>query len=139
MKMVEEFSNKLKQVIDKDNIKIYSSPLLRAEQTALIISDVLDYFKNIIFDDRLKEVYMGNFDERPVNEFKYNIYDLSHFSEYGGESYDDVNNRLNSFLNEIDNSKINIIVSHALPLRQMNKILTGNEDKIKVSNYIIIN
>lgn len=135
-----------KEILDNfinkdDKIKIYSSPLLRAEQTSIVISEVLEYYGNIVYDDRLKEVDMGKYDERSVEEFKYNIYDLSHCLDYGGESIDDVNNRLISFINENLANKdenINIVVSHALPLRQMNKILTGSDEKIKVAKYIII-
>jgi probable phosphoglycerate mutase len=146
-KMVRESALNLKERIAaislfhiSPKIKIYSSPLLRTKQTAEIICEVLDINpNNIIYDERLKEIQYGSYDEGPVNRLPYNVYDIDKFKEQGSETYEDVDNRVSEFMkdefNELDTT---IVVSHALPIREMHKILTGITDKIKVANYFIV-
>jgi len=139
-KMVRESALKLKSIIKSDKIKIYSSPLLRTKQTAEIICEVLDINpKSIIYDERLKEVQYGSYDEGSVTNLPYDVYDIDKFKDQGSETYEDVDNRVKSFMKEKFN-KMNtiLVVSHALPIREMHKMLTGITDKIKVANYFIV-
>jgi broad specificity phosphatase PhoE len=122
------------------NLKIYSSPLLRTMQTSKIICKSLDINdENIVYDDRLKEVDMGEYNEKPVSNFPYDIYNIEYGREYGGEIENDVLKRMSSFINSVNYKKNNIIiVSHALPLLILSKYLGGSINKIKVSEYRII-
>lgn len=123
-----------------NNLKIYSSPLLRARQTAKIISNMLEINEeSIVYDDRLKEVDMGEYDEKPVSDFPYDIYNVEYGREYGGEIESDILKRMTSFIKSVNHKKNNIIVvSHALPLLILSKHLGGSTNKIKVSEYRII-
>jgi broad specificity phosphatase PhoE len=120
--------------------KIYSSPLLRTKQTAEIICDVLGIdLKNIVYDERLKEVNYGEYDEGPVNRLPYDVYDIDKFKEQGSETYEDVDKRVLDFMKEEFNPMDTfIVVSHALPIREMHKMMTGIDDKIKVAEYFTI-
>ena len=65
----------LNQYRKKDNIPfdyILSSPLLRAKTTAKIIADEINFKKDIIFNDNLKELNMGKFTGKPKKD-KYKI------------------------------------------------------------------
>lgn len=122
------------------DVKIYSSHLLRTKQTAEIICDVLSINqKNIIYDERLKEVQYGEYDEGPVEKLPYDVYDIDKFKEQGSETYEDVDKRVSEFIKEnfhpLDTT---IVVSHALPIREMHKMMTGINDKIKVAQYFTI-
>ncbi len=134
--MVKESAINLKNEINTNDIQIYSSPLLRARETADIISKILNV-DNIIIDNRLKEVQMGTYNGKNVSEFPYDIYDIQHGHTYEGENYDDVDNRIISFFDDINKNKNILIVSHALPIREMIRIITGIPEKIKTSNYFI--
>ncbi len=99
---------------------IFSSTILRAKETAEIISVALG--KNIIFDNRLNEANFGFFNGKPVQEYR------SHFSSFrerftktpeGGENFSQVKNRAADFLYEIEASYGNkniLIVSHEAPI-----------------------
>ena len=121
------------------NFKVYASPLLRTKQTAEIICEVLGIDKDsIILDERIKEAQYGSYDEGPVSNLPYDVYDMDKFVEQGSESYADINKRLENFMKErFDGSNV-IVVSHALPIREMHKSLTGIQDKVKVGKYFII-
>lgn len=121
------------------DFKVYASPLLRTKQTAEIICDILGIDKNsIILDERIKEAQYGSYDEGPVPNLPYDVYDMDKFVEQGSESYADINKRLDEFMKDrFDGSNI-IVVSHALPIREMHKTLTGVQDKIKVGKFFII-
>ena len=135
-----------------NNIKIFSSPLNRAKNSAYIICDELEIDRaKIIFDDRLKEFNYGIFEgktkdecnriypkileDRESNKWSYQI--------EGGESYIKVANRLKEFIKIVQNEKIVIIIAHEM----VNRVLRGlylnlSNDKIlqlRQSNDMIIN
>ncbi len=110
-----------------DNIKIFSSPLGRAKKSAYIICDNLNIDrKKIIFEDRLKEFNYGIFEgktrdeidsnklkEREANKWSYEIED--------GDSYIKVSDRLKSWLDEIKDEDVVIIIAHEM----INRVLRG--------------
>jgi len=137
---------------DFNNIKIFSSTLERAKNSAYIICDELEIDRaKIIFDDRLKEFNYGIFEgktkdecnriypkileDRESNKWSYQI--------EGGESYIEVANRLKEFIKIVQNEKIVIIIAHEM----VNRVLRGlylnlSNDKIlqlRQSNDMIIN
>ncbi len=102
--------DKLKQI--KFDV-IYSSPLLRAKQTAQIIADV--HGTKVLFDDRLREYHAGireglkysDWNEEQRKDFKLNP------EKYGAEKLVDFYKRVSDFYKEVSitNKKI-LIVSH---------------------------
>jgi probable phosphoglycerate mutase len=125
----EKNAIKLKNGIeDLDKIKIFSSPLERAKNTAFIICDRLNISKKrVIFDNRIIEFDYGVFEgkirndiinteafrEREANKWNYKI--------ENGESYSIVAMRVRSFLNSIRCEKKIIIIAHEM----VNRTLRG--------------
>ncbi len=108
---------------------LYSSPILRARETADIIARATGLFVEI--DDRLWEVGMGRFNGRSREELleKYPEPEmrLSPDVADGMESFLHVHGRLGDFLRELSKAhsgKKVIVVSHGDPLEQMHGILT---------------
>lgn len=97
--------------------KIYSSPLERAKQTAEICN-YLD--KNIIFDNKLEEIDFGIFEGLTFKEMseKYPIEvkkmeeDWKAYNYVTGESPREMFERAVSFLESLDYSKTNLIITH---------------------------
>ena len=137
--VVKESATELKNYVGDKKFKIYASPLLRTRQTAMIICNVLGIDPSeIICDERIKEAQYGSYDEGPVPNLPYDVYDMDKFVEQGSESYVDINKRLNEFMKDIFDDSDIIVVSHALPIREMHKTLTGIQDKIKVGKFFIV-
>lgn len=103
----------------KENLKdiqideIYASPLSRASKTADIINE--NYNLNIKYDDRLKELNVGELQGQNPADFskEYIDYYFEHPKEFGAETLEEHCSRVESFFKEIENSNKNIlIVSH---------------------------
>jgi len=137
--VVKESATELKSYVGDKKFKVYASPLLRTRQTATIICNVLGIDSSeIICDERIKEAQYGSYNEGPVPNLPYDVYDMDKFVEQGSESYADINKRLGEFYEDISDGSDVIVVSHALPIREMHKTLTGIQDKVKVGKYFII-
>jgi len=127
------------------DIKVFCSPLLRTKQTAKILCDTLEIdFDKVIYDERLKEAQYGTYDEGPVSNLPYDVYDMDNFQDHGSETYFDIESRIRSFLRDTNpcmppQHYTHLIVSHALPIRVMHKMLTEINDKVKVAKYFIVN
>jgi len=76
--------------------KIISSPLVRAFDTARIVSEVIGYSKDIIVDQRITEYDMGSLTGTPMHEISSKML----VSAQNAEKSDDFYNRVQSFLNE---------------------------------------
>ncbi len=116
---------------DKDISKIYSSAVLRCQQTSEIISHGQT---PIVYDIRLLEVFTAY----QGYTFKDGV-DFDHFyghlKELGGESYKDVQERMVSFFEDVKNEGNNIlVVSHGDPLYTLYLYLSkkplGTEDHL---------
>ena len=108
---------------------LYSSPILRAKETAGIIAEATGL--PIHFDDRLWEVGMGRFNEGSQLDMLKKYPDpqmrLSPDAEDGMESMLEVRSRLDDFLDELKEKYVGkqvILVSHGDPLEQLHGILT---------------
>lgn len=137
-KDAESAAKKIKKEFKKIDA-IYSSDLLRARETAQILADELKV-KNIIFDNRLRETDFGDFNGKPVEEYR------GHFKSFkdrflnpapNGESWSDVSKRVGSFVKEIKEKHIGknvIVVSHQDTLFSI-QTLGGifGEDEIKLA------
>jgi broad specificity phosphatase PhoE len=109
------------QVLKEKNIDIiFSSPLLRTKQSAQIVADVLG--KEIIFDDRLVDMKMGEFAGKVTSMYD----DFFLINKLGlesrpnsGENWTDILERINSFLNDVEKkyqNKTILVISHGEPL-----------------------
>jgi broad specificity phosphatase PhoE len=96
---------------------IFSSPLVRADMTAKEIAK--QHGLKIIYDDRLLERSYGNFDGKPRDDFHSELEKSGlprhKFRPEGGESYEDMQDRVRSFcemLVEKYKGKTVVIVGH---------------------------
>lgn len=122
---------------------IYSSPLMRAIQTANIMNE----FHNIkiLKDERLIETDEGVFSKKPqVSLTKAEIYAQTHrLPGYGVESWQSVHNRMQDFVDFIKqncNCESILIVTHDLPATCLENILLNKkidytQDKIYTKNF----
>ena len=123
---VAEVAKKLATVLAD---ALYSSPILRAKETAEIIAQATGL--PIQFEDRLWEVGMGKFNERSQKELleKYPEPQMRLSPDVADEmeSILQVRSRLDDFLDELkekhSGQKV-ILVSHGDPLEQLHGILT---------------
>lgn len=140
-KSVKEMAGKLAKAIgdgmQKDNpLKIYTSPLKRAVQTAEIISDVLGA-DGLIIEEELQEISLGGWDGLPIREVK-EMYpeeyerrgrDIFVFKNGNkAENFYDVQYRAVKVLRQIlesDDSKALVIVTHSAVIRALENNLKG--------------
>ena len=130
-----EQARQTKQNLENTNIDIiFSSPLIRAKQTAEIINE--ERHLNIIFDDRLRERNYGEFEGTSKSSFNYND-----FWAYGknlkynkAENVQDFFKRIYNFLDDIKvkySDKNILIVCHAGVVKAIecyaNKMLNDEE------------
>lgn len=108
---------------------LYSSPILRAKETAGMIAEATDL--PVIFDDRLWEVGMGRFNGQKQQELLKKYPEpqmrLTPSASDDMESILHVRSRLEEFLDELKEKhagKKVILVSHGDPLEQLHGILT---------------
>jgi len=137
----KENAEKLKKNIENfENIKIFSSPLGRARDTAYIICDVLGINRDrVIFDNRIIEFNYGIFEgqkkedmmkrqefrDREANKWSYEI--------ENGESYILVQDRVKDFLNSIKNEKKVIVVAHEMVNRTIRGVYCNYKKDITLS------
>ena len=109
--------------------KIFYSPLSRAKKTAEIINSF--HKKEMIADDRLKEIFMGSLQgiiPKTLDEKEQKLA-FTNPEYFGGESHEEFCKRVKSFYDEIKNSKENIlIISHGGVYRAIYKIINNLDD-----------
>lgn len=121
-------ANKLAKFLKKQingPVKLLSSPLMRATQTASPIAEALDTTLEV--DDRLIEINTGEFtgcrldDLQNDQRWQLHLKDPWHEGYgIGGESSESVHNRMMALLNELmqqNDDRDVILVSHASPIR----------------------
>ncbi|MEA3344381.1 MAG: histidine phosphatase family protein [Patescibacteria group bacterium] len=128
---IETTAKKLKT---KNIDLIFASDVLRTRETAEIVGKEIGIKPK--YDKRLREYNVGVFNNRPIQEFRDFLPNRKgRFANkpLEGETYKDIQNRMYSFLEEIDNKYSNktiLIVSHQLNLMlldaKINKI--ANKD-----------
>jgi probable phosphoglycerate mutase len=126
VKQVEEIS----KIIDNNKIdQVYASPLIRAKRTAQILTD---FQKDIITDDRLKEMDFGSWEGQHAEGLKVKYPDAfddlgtinSKYTKYAkdGETFEQVADRVEDFLAEIQpnsNDKTIMVVCHGFVIRSL--------------------
>jgi len=111
--------------------EIYSSDLLRAKQTAEILNTKLNL--NIKYDVRLRERHTGSYTGKTWHEIGLNLKEKDKKAVYdyrsqGGESAEDVKERLFSLINEVkENEKDGkvLMVTHGGIIRLLHHVLKG--------------
>ncbi len=115
-----------------ENTKIdvcFSSPLIRAVETAKIITDL-----DIIIDKRIIERSVGSLEGKDSKIYKnHNYYDFKlNSNEYGVETVKDLFARAENFLNDVKkkySDKTVLVVSHGATIRALHYVISGyNED-----------
>lgn len=120
-------------LIPKSVTHIYSSPLLRAKQTAEIIS--LSVGIPVFLQDEIAEIRMGKLAGKSWEEME-NGLELKkrhrsvqfNYRPYGGESVDDVKKRLIPFLRKINAEHLNhevLIITHGGIIRLIHLLERG--------------
>jgi broad specificity phosphatase PhoE len=113
-----------------DFSEIYSSDFIRCKQTSDILNQKLDI--SITYDARLHERNFGSLEEgKNWNEIGIELKELDknqkyNYQSYGGESVDDVKERIMSFINDIKNTKKDqkiLVVTSAGIIRLLHNIL----------------
>lgn len=118
--------------LSKKNIDIIiASDLLRARETAEIISDGIGV--DIMFDSRLREINFGDFNGENYKKFvKWHSEqsDIANARIPNGESYVDVQQRVKEFIADINKNysgKNILIVSHGAPLAMLESVMSGED------------
>ncbi len=116
-KQIKKSAKKLK---NKKIDLIFSSDLLRTQQTAGIVAGELRIEPK--YDKRLREFNVGIFNGRSIKEDRQSFnkeIDRFKIRPSGGENYTDVKKRMFEFLKDIDkkySKKKILIISHEIPL-----------------------
>ncbi len=122
----EEVREVARQIKDKKIDLIFVSPFLRIKQTAEIVIEELGLSKDIIVEDeRIKELYAGDYDRKSWEDFLGNFKSVRERFENNigqAESWNDLRKRTAEFLHEIDSKyegKNILIVSHGAVVNMM--------------------
>jgi len=114
-RQVYNTANELKKISPK---KIYSSPVLRAYQTAMIIGEVLNIIP--IIDDRLRERELGELNNTKIDQFDHWKLRVARkeLNVKGVEPWDSLKRRMVNFVESVIKEKETVIaVSHFDPIR----------------------
>lgn len=142
-KGVLQIKNAAEELKNKNIDLIFTSPLLRAKQTAEIIGKEIKVKPK--FDRDLREYNVGEFNGKPILELvsKYPDFKIR-FSKApkGGESYKEITKRMSEFLKKIDKKYINkniLIISHQVPLVLLLSKLGGLSKTETFEKYFYLN
>jgi broad specificity phosphatase PhoE len=125
----------LRDLINSNDVAIFSSPLGRALSTASIIADEIGFSGRVIPDSRLMEVGMGSWDGLTDYEIEMEWPGAREglgrhewfFHSPDGETYGSMEGRLALALNDVSshNAATKIIVSHGVAGRIIRKLFAG--------------
>jgi probable phosphoglycerate mutase len=139
-KQAKENALKISKIIDINRpIKLFSSPLGRAKETAYILCDTLGLDRDsVLFDYNIQEVHYGIF-EGKTKEFCKTTYakefkereenKWSYVLEGGGESYEMVTKRIHHWLERVKNEEMVILVAHEMVNRALRGIYCSYDKK----------
>jgi broad specificity phosphatase PhoE len=125
----------LRDLINSNDVAIFSSPLGRALSTASTIADEIGFSGRVIPDSRLMEVGMGSWDGLTDYEIEMEWPGAREglgrhewfFHSPDGETYGSMEGRLALALNDVSshNAATKIIVSHGVAGRIIRKLFAG--------------
>ena len=109
---------------------VYTSPIERTQETARIIARTIGVPEaHIVADERLKEIQVGSFSGKSLDEFFTFRKTHSFYEPFpGGESHIDAKRRFGAFLYDIERTQSNktiLIVTHGVGLEMFDPIVSG--------------
>src|SRR3989344_1428227 len=119
--------------------RIFTSPLVRAAETAHSIANILGIPADKVHEDaRLRELSFGELEHRPYDEFM--VYREAHMRMYGerlpgGESYADAKRRFGECLYGVETSyqgEIVLFVTHGVGLETLLAVAAGADEQESV-------
>ena len=131
-------AKELKKIFKEDDYDfVFCSPLKRARKTAEILIEKLP----IYYDDRLKEISLGAFENTKITKEKQKSLITQTSLPDGVETYEELDKRVKSFLDMLkekykNNEKI-LIITHGGTIHSIKRILSMNDNK-KTKNLDII-
>jgi len=124
----EAVASELKRIPTPDHF--FVSPILRARQTAEVISKVIGSRPKI--EDRLIERGFGSFDGKKFESKEimraYTIQEIKSNYSKGMESWDSVKRRMGNFMEELPKGTISLAVSHYDPIRAAVAVIDAGYD-----------
>ena len=126
----------LKDIIDPSKVKFVASPLKRTRETMEILRREMGLDAEVYkTDDRLKELSFGDWEGRTVSELEETQSELWadrqankwNFRPPQGESYQDLADRLRSWVDEIDGPLV--VVSHGGVNRGLRSLLSDHDQE----------
>jgi len=135
----QDLRENIKKYKNMDFDLIFASPMLRTRETAQILANALNFDEHqIIFDERLWEFKVGDFDGKNDIEYeKYIKIARDHFTTPvpNGESRLSMHKRMGEFLYELENNYLDkkiLIISHCDPIQALFLTAQGyTRDKIR--------
>lgn len=135
-----EDAKKLSKELNIDFDYYYCSPLTRTHQTLQAIKGDV----NFIIDDRITEVSSGDWQGKLKHELperEYNLYKQGKLNPPNGESLNDVDKRIISFLKDMvskykENDKI-LIVTHNAFMRNLKRMFVEENKVVEPKNLEI--
>jgi probable phosphoglycerate mutase len=115
--------------------EIYSSPILRARETADIIASKIGC--EVVIDDRIRERSFGRLNNKKVDSINWKVL-LAEGTYEGVESWDEISRRADDFLQERC-GEIIVMVSHYDPIRVILSKQLGLEDEINSWGVVVPN
>ncbi|HZK90288.1 MAG TPA: histidine phosphatase family protein [Stellaceae bacterium] len=128
----EAFGRRLRALSEAEGVAVVSSPLGRARRTAELIQAQRADPAPIVFDERLKEISIGAWDELDRAEiealspgiFAGDGRDEWYFRTPDGETYDQFAGRIAAWLDEIAGRAL-IVVAHGVVTRVLRGLYAG--------------
>jgi len=135
-KGIADTVEKAKKLNDKKVDLIFASPLNRTRETAKLVAKNCGIAEaEIILDDRLKEIQIVEFNNKPIEQYRSlfkNNEEKFHKAPKGGETLFELKKRLGDFIYETENKykdKNILIVSHEYPIWMLESIKEGLDVK----------
>lgn len=124
------------ELLDKNIELIITSPFVRTQETARMLAEALSLSqKQIITDERIREVNAGTFNMRPVDEYRAHFVSLEEKLTKRppeGENILDVRARIGEFIYDIEQkyqNKTILIVTHEYPVWMLEAVLKGADNR----------
>ena len=136
----EQIKDAVKQIKKEKIDLIISSPFVRTRETAEMVADGIGLDKKeIIFDERIREINAGEFNGKTVEEYHKHFNSLEACFEKecpSGENYAQIKNRMGDFIYDIETKykdKTILIITHDAPSWLLFSAVSGCDAKKAIS------
>ncbi len=117
---------------------VYVSPLPRARETAQELLELgLISAGSIRYEEALIEIQMGDLEGQSTRDSRYdNSWKHVDGHLYSGETWEDVNARIQVFLERVeDDEGCILLITHGTPSMEIIRLLTGDEVKLPTAGF----